>query len=187
LGHRSPRGPPTSFRSSPRARCSRSRRRPPPDSSATTGHRLRFVFGTVGALRNRIVAGEAADVAMLSAAALAELERGGFTAPGTRSVIGTVGSGIAVRAGAPVPRIATPEDLREALLAARSISYGDPGRGATAGIHFTGVLERLGIAEQLARAHGAGCRSASRRSSASPRASPSSQSARRARSSPIPA
>lgn len=114
-----------------------------------TGHRLRFVFGTVGALRNRIVAGEAADVALLSTAALAELDRAGLTAPAPRSVIGSIGSGIAIRAGAPVPRIATPEELRETLLAARSISYGDPARGATSGMHFAGVLERLGIAEQL--------------------------------------
>jgi molybdate transport system substrate-binding protein len=114
-----------------------------------SGHRLHFVFGTVGALQNRIVAGEAADVAVLSAEAISILERRGLAAPAPRSVIGSIGSGIAVRRGAPLPRIATPDELREALLAARSISYGDPARGATSGMHFAGVLERLGIAEQM--------------------------------------
>jgi molybdate transport system substrate-binding protein len=114
-----------------------------------TGHQLRFAFGTVGALQNRIVGGEPADVAVLSLGALAELERRSLTRPAPRSVIGSVGSGVAIRAGAPLPRIATPEELRETLLAARSISYGDPARGATSGIHFAGVLERLGIADQL--------------------------------------
>src|SRR5262249_26514353 len=114
-----------------------------------SGHRLHFTFGTVGALQNRIVAGEAADVAVLSAEALAALERRGLRAPAPRRVVGSIGSGIAIRAGAPVPRIATPEELRETLLAARSISYGDPARGATSGMHFARVLERLGIAEQL--------------------------------------
>lgn len=114
-----------------------------------SGHRLRFAFGTVGALQNRIVGGEAADVAILSVAAVAELERRALLVAEPRTVIGTVGSGIAIRAGAPRPRLGTPEELRETMLAARSISYGDPARGATSGTHFAGVLERLGIAEQM--------------------------------------
>jgi molybdate transport system substrate-binding protein len=114
-----------------------------------TGHRLRFSFGTVGALQNRIVAGEAADVAVLSVAAIGELERRALAASAPRSVVGTMGPGIAIRAGAPAVRVGTPDELRETLLAARSISYGDPARGATAGIHFAGVLERLGIAEAM--------------------------------------
>jgi molybdate transport system substrate-binding protein len=119
------------------------------DFERESGHRLHFVFGTAGALQNRIVAGEPADVAVLSQAAIAALAGRGLAAPAPQSVIGSIGSGIAIRRGAPLPRIATPEELRATLLAAGSISYGDPARGATSGMHFASVLERLGIAEQM--------------------------------------
>jgi molybdate transport system substrate-binding protein len=119
------------------------------DFARESGHQLHFVFGTAGALQARIAAGEPADVAVLSQAALAELARRGLAAAAPQSVIGSIGSGVAIRRGAPLPRIGTPEELRATLLAARSISYGDPARGATSGMHFAGVLERLGIAEEM--------------------------------------
>jgi molybdate transport system substrate-binding protein len=119
------------------------------DFERESGHSLDFAFGTVGALQNRVVAGEAADVTILSVAAIAELDRRSLTAAEPRLTIGTVSAGIASRVGAPRPKMSTPEELRESLLAARSISYGDPARGATAGIRFAGVLGRLGIAEAM--------------------------------------
>jgi molybdate transport system substrate-binding protein len=40
--------------------------------------------------------------------------------------------------------------LRGALLAANSIAYADPARGATAGAHFARVITALGIADRVA-------------------------------------
>jgi molybdate transport system substrate-binding protein len=114
-----------------------------------SGHKLKFAFGTVGALRDRITGGEAADVTVLSTPAMVELDRRTLLSAQPRSVIGTVGSGIAIRKGAPKPKIGTPEELKETMLAAKSISYGDPARGATSGIHFAGILKQLGIAEAM--------------------------------------
>ena len=45
---------------------------------------------------------------------------------------------------------ASTDGLRAALLAAKSIAYADPARGATAGAHFATVLQALGLREQLA-------------------------------------
>jgi molybdate transport system substrate-binding protein len=64
--------------------------------------------------------------------------------------VGSVGVGIGIKAGAPRPRIGTSDELRAALLAARSITYADPAKGGTSGTYFaTVVLPRLGIAEQM--------------------------------------
>ena len=52
--------------------------------------------------------------------------------------------------GAPVPDISSAEALRRSLLAAGSVAHADPARGATAGTHFARVLERLGIAAEMA-------------------------------------
>src|SRR5262249_9407006 len=39
--------------------------------------------------------------------------------------------------------------FKQALLATKSLVYQDPSRGATSGIHFAGVLQRLGIADAV--------------------------------------
>ena len=47
------------------------------------------------------------------------------------------------------PDIGTVEAFRQALLAAKSISYPDPAEGHAAGALFRSIIERLGIAEQV--------------------------------------
>ncbi len=115
-----------------------------------TGIRVVPVYGTVGALRDRLVQGERSDVVMLSHAALDTLQAKGLIAAGSRLSLGSVAIALAARKGAPLPDISTPEVLKKALLAAKSISYADPEHGATAGAHFARVLDRLGIRAQIA-------------------------------------
>jgi molybdate transport system substrate-binding protein len=114
-----------------------------------TGHTLALTSGTVGQLRDRIVAGEAADVVVMSDTAIDQLIAQGHLAAGSRVDIARTGIGVAVREGAPKPDISTPEAFKQALLAAKSIAYVDPASGATSGIYFASVLERLGIAEAV--------------------------------------
>ena len=66
----------------------------------------------------------------------------------TRTDLGKVGGGIAVRKGAPRPAIGTPEELKRALLAAKEIYHADP-KIATAGAYFFQVADRLGIGEEV--------------------------------------
>lgn len=110
-----------------------------------TGHTVRLSFDTAGALRRRATT-EPADVVIITDAAIDDLARQGIVVQGTRTDIARVGIGVGVRAGAPRPDVSTPEALKRTLLDARSFVYMDPGKGATSGIHFAGVLERLGIA-----------------------------------------
>jgi molybdate transport system substrate-binding protein len=114
-----------------------------------TGHTLQMTFDTVGAQSKRLSGGEAADVVVLTDVAIDQLEGQGLVVAGSRADIARVGVGVAVREGAPRPDIATPEALKQTLLAAKSLVYVDPARGATSGIHFASVLQRLGIAEAV--------------------------------------
>lgn len=106
-------------------------------------------YGAVGAMMEKLVAGARADLVILTAEAIADLESRGLLVPGTATDVGVVHTGIAVRAGDPVPSIADAAALREALRAADAIYFPDPAR-ATAGIHFAKVMRQLGVAEELA-------------------------------------
>ena len=61
------------------------------------------------------------------------------------SDVGRVGSGVAVRPGAPVPAIATAADIRKAVLAAESIVF----NRASTGIYFENLLKKMDVWEQV--------------------------------------
>jgi molybdate transport system substrate-binding protein len=114
-----------------------------------TGHTVTFTFGTVGVVRQKLAAGEAADVVIMTDAAIEALAQEGAVRPGTRTDIGRTAMGVGVREGALRPDISSAEALKQTLLAAKSLVYVDPAQGATSGIHFASVLQRLGIAEAV--------------------------------------
>lgn len=111
--------------------------------------RPEIAWGTVGALRDRVLAGERPAVLVVSDAALEQLAQRGLVRRGAILPLGRAGTGFALRDGAPRRPIGTPEELRAALLAAESIGWADASSGATAGKHFEGVIETLGIADAM--------------------------------------
>jgi len=115
------------------------------DYSRQTGQKFDFTIGTTGQLRSIITSGQHADLIIVSTPLMAELEKTGKLTPGSRADLGRVGIGIAVREGAAVPNVATPESFKQALVAARSVAFTDPAEGGTSGIYFSGLVERLGI------------------------------------------
>ncbi len=114
-----------------------------------SGHRIDGTFGAVGAMRDKLLAGEPADLLILTSALIAGLERDGHIVPASAKNIGDVETAIAVRHGDPAPSVGDADALRAALLAADEIHLPDPTQ-ATAGIHFAKVLHELGIADQVA-------------------------------------
>jgi molybdate transport system substrate-binding protein len=115
-----------------------------------TGHSVKFTFGTGGGIQKQVATGASADVTVLPSKGISELEKDGLVAPNSRLEVGGVGVGIGIKSGMPRPKIGTPEELRETLLAAKSITYADPARGGTSGTYFaTVVLPRLGITQQM--------------------------------------
>jgi len=120
-----------------------------PKFEHATTHRPTFSFGTLGVIVQRIQNGEAADVIILPRQGIDRLINDGKANAGTVTVLARAGIGVIVRQGAPKPDISSPEALRQALLAAKSISYLDPAAGGTSGAHFVKVLDRLGIAAEM--------------------------------------
>ncbi len=113
-----------------------------------SGNLINASYGAVGAMKARVVAGEPADVIILTAALIDELVQQGLVVPGSRVDLGKVGTGVAVRAGTPLPDVGNTQVFRGNLLAATRIVCPDPAV-ATAGKVVLSVLDRLGIAGQI--------------------------------------
>jgi molybdate transport system substrate-binding protein len=114
-----------------------------------TGHTVVITSDTGGGLRKRVEGGEKADVLVAPDAAMDALVKSNHAVAATRTDLARTAIGVAVRQGAPQPDISTVDAFKRALLEAKSIVYNDPAIGATSGIHFASVLERLGIAEAV--------------------------------------
>jgi molybdate transport system substrate-binding protein len=114
-----------------------------------TGHAVALSFGTVGVTRGKIASGAPVDVVIMTDTAVDDVIREGGLVVGSRSDLARTGMGVGVRDGAPRSDISTPEAFKATLLAAKSLVYVDPAQGATSGIHFKSVLERLGIADAV--------------------------------------
>jgi molybdate transport system substrate-binding protein len=123
---------------------------------AQTGLAVELVFGAVGGLRDKLLAGVPADVVVVTPAILTALEARQLVRPGSRVDLGSVGGGLAVPAGSPAPAIATVEQFKQALLDADEIYYADPAI-ATAGQALMKVVDGLGIGDAVrAKGHVAG-------------------------------
>jgi len=89
--------------------------------------------------------GQTADVVIIPQQGMDGFLKDGKVTVGSVHILARSGMAVAVRKGAPKPDISTPEALRRALLAAKSITYG---RGAGSE-HIEKVLDRLGIANEV--------------------------------------
>lgn len=111
-----------------------------------TGHKVIIHFEVNSALRGKIEAGEPFDVAVLNPQPLDAVIKQGKVLPETRAVIGRIGLGAGVQAGAAKPDISSVEAFKTTLLNVKSVAF--PGEGAS-GIYFTRVVDRLGIAADM--------------------------------------
>ncbi len=115
-----------------------------------TGNKVAADYQTVGQHLTLIRDGkEQFDVAILTPQAIDGLAKEGKVVPGSRADLAKVGIGVAVKSGSPLPDISTDEAFKHALLAAKSVAYIDPKAGGSSGIYVDGLLQRLGIAEQV--------------------------------------
>ena len=108
--------------------------------------RLEIVSGLPTDFARRRAQGERFDLLISGAGTIDEwIARGGLDAS-SRTDLARSGIGVAVRAGAPKPRLETVDDFRRALLQARSVAHLRVGSG----IYLTALLEQLGVAQAIA-------------------------------------
>jgi molybdate transport system substrate-binding protein len=109
-----------------------------------TGHAVQATFATAPELRKRLGNGEIADVVIAPPELLDELAKAGKAAA-ERVIVGRIGVGVMVRDGAPVPRVATVDEFKQALLNSQSIVFNQ----ASTGLYIDSLFKRLGIAAEM--------------------------------------
>lgn len=113
---------------------------------AASGNTVDVHFAPTNGILERIASGETADVAILTRTALDDLASKGVMRADSVTDIALSHVGIAVRAGATKPDIASADALKSALLSASSIAYS---RIGASGVFFAGLIRRLGIADAV--------------------------------------
>ena len=108
---------------------------------------VRVAIESVGGVdaAKRVQAGEAFDVVILASDAIDKLVASGHVVAGSRVDLVHSGVAIAVREGATHPDVSTEDALRQAVLAARTVSYST----GPSGVALAKLFERWGIADQI--------------------------------------
>jgi molybdate transport system substrate-binding protein len=93
----------------------------------------------------RVQAGEGFDLVILASDAIAKLVAAGHLRADSLTDLVHSGVALAVRAGTPVPDISSEDTVRQAVLAAPTLSYST----GPSGVALARLFERWGIAEQI--------------------------------------
>ena len=117
-----------------------------PTFERASGTKPQVTWGSANSLVKELDAGAAADLVILTAEVIEDLIKRGKVVAGSRVDLASSGIGVAVRKGARKPDIGSPEALKKALLAAKTVGHSKTGMS---GIYFPTVLARLGIADEM--------------------------------------
>jgi len=109
------------------------------------GHTVALRFESGAVLPGVVRADTPADLIVTTPDVIEQLVHDGKARAGTTVAFARSSVGVAVRAGAPKPDIATPETFKAALLAAKTVGISK----GPSGVYLMGVLDRLGIAETV--------------------------------------
>jgi molybdate transport system substrate-binding protein len=116
-----------------------------PQFEQATRHKVLTLWVPSVEMMTRLTHDEPVDLVIMAATSIEDLIKAGKVKPGSRVDLARSGVGIAVRAGAPKPDIASADALRRALLAATGIAYST----GPSGLYLVRLFMRLGIADDI--------------------------------------
>ena len=105
-----------------------------PPFERATGHKVTVSYDPSGGLARRLRNGEFADLILIASSELDKLIAEGKAKD--RIDVSRTGIALAVRKGAPHPDVSTPEALKRALLAAKSVGTTGPAGGGHTALQF---------------------------------------------------
>jgi molybdate transport system substrate-binding protein len=122
-----------------------------PEFERTTGHKVLTAYGpsmgtTTNAIPVRLERGEPADVLIMVGYALDDLIKNGKAIPDSKVDLVKSPIAVAVKSGTPKPDISTPDALKRALLAVKTVAYSDSASGVYVSTEMFG---KLGITDEM--------------------------------------
>jgi len=118
-----------------------------PQVERAVGKPLNIEWGSSAALKRKIEAGEAFDLALLTPETTSDLMKSGKIAAGTAADLARTGVGFGIREGAPKPDVSTPQAVKQTLLKAKSISIVKEGASRAT---IDKMFATLGVADAVA-------------------------------------
>jgi molybdate transport system substrate-binding protein len=109
-----------------------------------SGHKVDITFNTAPELKKRMDGNEPFDVVLAPRASIAEFAAGNKLAE-TRAIVGSVGMGVAVRDGAPLPDMSTADAMKQAVLSADTLVF----NRASTGQYLEGLLKKMDVYTQV--------------------------------------
>jgi len=110
-----------------------------------SGNKVMVEFSTAPEIRQRVAAGETADVIVAPPAVLDEIAKQGKVVSESRGFVGRSCMGVVVHAKAAAPGLGDTAAFRRALLGAAAVVHNK----ASSGIYAAKLLEKLGLKEAL--------------------------------------
>lgn len=120
-----------------------------PAFEKSSEHKVVVQYATAGLITGRIQKDEPADVGIVTTAQAENLQKQGKLTAGTLVFVGRVPTAVYVPKGAPKPDVSSVEAFKRALLNAKAVAHVDPASGGASGIYAAGLIQKLGLAEQL--------------------------------------
>jgi molybdate transport system substrate-binding protein len=118
------------------------------DYTKETGNEVKFTVGSPPIVAQKLAA-EPFDVVVQSAPAMDDAAKNGALKADTRVGVARGGIGMAVRQGAAVPDVSTPEAFKKALMAASSIVVTDPAMPNASGALTQRILNEAGVMDAI--------------------------------------
>ena len=119
-----------------------------PQFERQSGHKVEYVFAVMSALRDKLAAGEKADVLVMPTNILDGYQKDGTVLAQHRAILGLVSINAVVKTGAPKLDLSTLETVKQAILGSRAITHATPG-ATPSGTRMGKLIEQLGIADAM--------------------------------------
>ena len=117
-----------------------------PQFERTYDCKIETLYEPAQILLREITAGHTADLGILGGSVMDQVVKQGHIVAASVRKLTSNGIGVGVIQGAPRPNIGTVDDFKRTLLNARCVAYTTEG---ASGIYFAGLIEKLGIANEI--------------------------------------
>ena len=112
------------------------------DFEQRSGHKIVVEFAGAPGVKDRILAGEVVDIAVVPRGTMNDFEKAGKTVAGARGLLGRSRIGMVMRKGANAPELSTAEAFKQAMLNADEIVC----NVANSGNYVADLVAKMGVA-----------------------------------------